>query len=146
MSQSFPVIQLTKDNVIVKIYQSGSVAQREFGYSQEHISYCCIGVEKYSAGYKWVYLKDYKPELTEKEIEYYKSAKAPIPENVHKKKVVKLTLNNEFVAKYNTAIEAAREFGARWGTAIVACCKGKINKAYGFKWMYLEDYENLKNN
>lgn len=143
---SLPVVQLTKDDKIVKIYDSGTIAERDFGYSQGHISYCCIGIEKYSAGYKWVYLKDYRPELTEEEIEYYKNAKAPIPENVHKKKIVKLTLDGKFVAQYGTVIEAAREFGARWGTAIVRCCKGNADNTYGFKWMYLEDYENLKNN
>ena len=143
---SLPVVQLTKDDKIVKIYDSGTIAERDFGYSQGHISYCCIGIEKYSAGYKWVYLRDYRQELTEEEIEYYKNAKAPIPENVHKKKIVKLTLDDKFVAQYDTVIEAAREFGARWGTAIVRCCKGNADNTYGFKWMYLEDYENLKNN
>ena len=143
---SLPVVQSTKENEIVKIYDSATIAERDFGYNQGHISYCCNGTENYSAGYKWTYLKDYRPKLAEEEIEYYKNAKAPIPENVHKKKIVKLTFDGKFVAQYNTAIEAAREFGARWGTAIVACCRGKTNKAYGFKWMYLEDYENLKNN
>lgn len=143
---SLPVVQLTKNNEIVKIYDSGTIAEEKFGYSQGHISLCCVGIEEYSAGYKWVYLKDYKPELTEEEILHYKNVKAPIPENVHKKKIVKLSLDNEFVKQYDKIIEAANEYGAKWGTAIVACCKGRLERAYGYKWMYLEDYEKLLEN
>lgn len=144
--QSLPVVQLTKDNKIIKIYNSGTIAERDFGYSQTNISLCCIGKRKYTSGYKWMYLKDYVPQLTEEEVEYYKSLKAPKPENTHKRKIVQLTLDYNFISQYDSILQAAKILGIKWPTAIEACCKGKAKKSNGFKWMYLEDYEKLKNN
>lgn len=142
---SLPVVQLAEDNKIVKIYDSGTIAGRNFGYSQESISACCIGKLKHTGGYKWVYLKDYIPHLTEKEIKYYKSVEAPKPENMNKTKIVKLSLDGEFIAQYDSILEGKKSVYPKSANNISACCKGIQKTSGGYKWMYLKDYENLKN-
>ena len=148
ITRSREIIQLTKDNNIVKIYDSATKAEKYFGYSQRHISNCCVGTEKQSAGYKWMFLKDYKPELTEKEVLYYKNTEAPECKDVRGRTIVKLSIDNIFIKQYNTIAEAQKDFNHKTGAGhIVSCCKNERKTAYGYKWMYLEDYEKfLKNN
>ena len=48
--------------------------------------------------------------------------------------------DDNFIAEYNTVIEADRTLGINQ-SSIIKCCKGKQHSACGFKWMYKEDYE-----
>lgn len=67
---------------------------------------------------------------------YGKDAPRSIP-------VVQLTLDGEFVRKYD-CIKDSKQFGfPNGGKEINKCCKGIITKYKGFKWMYLKDYERL---
>ena len=59
--------------------------------------------------------------------------------NPNKKKVVKLSLDGEFICIYDSLSEGARDVGG-YVDHICRCCKGKLNKHKGFKWVYLEDY------
>lgn len=58
-----------------------------------------------------------------------------------KPSIVKL-LNGKFVEKYNNASEARMSIGGNAiNQNIIRCCKGERNTAYGYEWMYKEDYE-----
>lgn len=66
------------------------------------------------------------------------------------KEVVCLTKDDNLVNTYKSVTEAAKDFGKKNGTSISSSLtktpnkKGKIKEmAYGFKWMYLEDYEKM---
>jgi len=72
-------------------------------------------------------------------------------------KIVSLSTDNKLVKKYNSVRVAYKELGGANGTSISSCLTkkprsdtGKIREtAFGFKWMYLVDYENMikdKNN
>ena len=72
-------------------------------------------------------------------------------------KIVSLSIDNKLVKKYNSVKVAYKELGGANGTSISSCLTrkprsdtGKIREtAFGFKWMYLVDYENMikdKNN
>ena len=50
---------------------------------------------------------------------------------------------NEIINTYFGTREAARQTGF-CQTSISACCRGKQKKYKGYKWMYLEDYNKLK--
>ncbi len=65
--------------------------------------------------------------------------------NPNKVKVVKLSLEGEFICIYDSIAEACKDVGGH-SSHISKCCKGKLNKHKGFKWMYLKDYFNIKNN
>lgn len=144
-TKSIPVVQLTKNDEIVKIYDGASIASREFGCNN-NISECCNRKAKYCGGYKWIYLKDYKPELSTEEVNYYKNRAIPTCNYTWEKKIVKLSLSGEFIAQYDSILEGAESVGLKTGGNISACCTGRQKTSGGYKWMYLEDYENLKNN
>lgn len=52
--------------------------------------------------------------------------------------VVQLSLSDEYINEYKNISEA---FKITKCNNISAVCRGKLKKAGGFKWMYLEDYE-----
>lgn len=70
------------------------------------------------------------------------------------KKIVCLDLNDKQIQIYDSINSAVRDLGKSNGVNISSCLSKKsrsdINKirktAYGYKWMYLEDYENMIKN
>lgn len=63
--------------------------------------------------------------------------------NYKGKIVVQLTLNLEFINEFESIAKAKRETKVDH-SSINMCCRGKRKTAGGFKWMYKEDYENMK--
>ena len=51
------VKQKTMDNKLVKEYPSVGEAARQNGWSQSHISNCCLGKRKSAYGYRWEYVE-----------------------------------------------------------------------------------------
>lgn len=56
---SIPVVQLTLEGELVKVYDSSGETTRN-GFSQGNIWSCCKGKRKTNKGYKWMYLSDYE--------------------------------------------------------------------------------------
>lgn len=56
---SIPVVQLTLDGQLVKVYGSASEAGRN-GFDSSSITKCIKGKRKTHKGYKWMYLSDYE--------------------------------------------------------------------------------------
>lgn len=56
---SIPVVQLTIEGELVKVYGSASEAGRN-GFDSSSITKCIKGKRKTSHGYKWMYLSDYE--------------------------------------------------------------------------------------
>lgn len=57
--------------------------------------------------------------------------------------IVQLTLDGKFIKKWPAASEAVRELGINKGS-ICSCCKGKLNEAGGYKWVYAKNYNRTK--
>ena len=57
-----------------------------------------------------------------------------------KRKVVQLTLNDEFIAVYDSIKSAAETLHIE-RASISICCRKPKRTGRGFKWMYLSDYE-----
>lgn len=55
MSKSKPVIQYSKEGVIIMEWLSCSEVERELGYSHQNIGRCCLGKGKLAYGYIWKY-------------------------------------------------------------------------------------------
>lgn len=62
------------------------------------------------------------------------------------RKIVQLSLNGKVVNQWDSIRLAGRSLGKESSSSISACCTGKAKTAYGFKWMYLEDYEGMIKN
>ena len=54
--------------------------------------------------------------------------------------VLQLTMDWHFVKKWNCLMDIQRELGFN-NVCISACCLGKTNSSYGFKWVYADDYK-----
>lgn len=57
-SQYVKVVQLTKEDVLIKIWDSIKDAS-EYGFGTSGIVHCCKNRRKYHRGYKWMYYEDY---------------------------------------------------------------------------------------
>ena len=69
-------------------------------------------------------------------IEHYKESSSRIS-------VVQLTISGKFIKKFTSAQEAGRELQiSHWG--ICLCCRGKLKKSGGFRWMYYENWKNFQ--
>ena len=55
------------------------------------------------------------------------------------KKVLQFTLDGEFIREWPSVMECSRN-GYDFRN-ISACCRGERKSAYGFKWMYADDYK-----
>ena len=55
--------------------------------------------------------------------------------------VVQISLKGEYIKTWDSIADAERELDIK-GTHISGCCRGKRKTAYGYKWMYLSDYNN----
>ena len=54
--KSKPVLQINKDtNEIIRVFPSAMEVQRQLGYNNGNISYCCKGNRKTCGGFKWRY-------------------------------------------------------------------------------------------
>lgn len=126
------VIQLNNNNVIIKIWNSVTEASDILDIHISDISQCCSG-KRYTAGkFKWILLKDYnnaikKEDLLNRKNKMYKVV-MQLDENL------KAIREWGSIANINTAMNVDC-------SSISKACRGKQKTAYGFKWMYKEDYE-----
>lgn len=63
--------------------------------------------------------------------------------NPNAKKVVQISKSGQYIATYSTVKEASETTGASIGH-IGSCCTGKRKTTGGYKWMYYNDYINIK--
>ncbi len=60
------------------------------------------------------------------------------------RKVIQLSKTNEFIKEWVSISEVTRNLDINQ-TSIIKCCKGEIKTAGNYKWMYIEEYEKMKN-
>lgn len=61
------------------------------------------------------------------------------------KNIIQLSLNYEYIKKWNSANEIVKNLNLKTNTGIYQCCNNIRYKANGYKWMYEDDYENYIN-
>jgi hypothetical protein len=67
-SRSKPIVQLDKNDNLIKVYESSRLAQEETGCDQSSIIKCINGKAKTCGGYKWLLYEDYfKMTITNKD-------------------------------------------------------------------------------
>ena len=57
--QSIPIVQLNKDEHLIRIWESSMEAERNGGFGNSNINHCLKGRQKTYKGYKWMYLSEY---------------------------------------------------------------------------------------
>lgn len=122
------VVQLTKDGVFVAEYENISKASEATGVWAQSISNCCNGDISSTGDFMWIYKSEYD---TQKSYQWVNRTKSC---------VIQLTLNGEFISEYSSIVDASKSTGID-KTAISHCCRGVSMTSGGFKWMYLDKYE-----
>lgn len=139
-SHGSPVLQYNLDGEFVHEWANSSVAVKANGWpvtSSKIIANCCKK-QNYSKTYKkfiWKYQKDVPYEkryIKQDDIDYYLNSHSVL------RKVSQYSLENVFIADYESSVEAARQIGMSNGSGIRNCCDGKCkNGSYkGFIWKW----------
>ena len=66
-------------------------------------------------------------------------------EGKFKIKIAQLSMDGNFIREWDSAISIEKELNI-CHSSIAACCRGKYKHSNNFRWMYLNDYINNKNN
>ena len=56
------------------------------------------------------------------------------------KVVLRLDINGNIIARYNSAVEAAKEIGAT-SNSVTRCCRGEVKILHKFKFVYEKNYK-----
>lgn len=91
---------------------------------------CLCGKQKSSGGFMFVKAEN---NPNKKDIPPYKKGSTSIP-------IVQLDEDGSFIKEWKSVTEAA-EFFDVVASNIIVCCKGKMWRAYGYRWMYKSKYE-----
>lgn len=133
------VVQLDNDCNFVKEWGCVAEIADKTNYSRTGIQNCLSGAAITCGGYKWIYSDVYN-ELTADEL--FKKLNKP-KLNTKWRPIVQLNLNYKLVKKWNSITDATKNGYKK--NRIWDCLNNKRNKYYGYRWMYLEDYEKLDN-
>lgn len=129
----FPsIVQLDLNGKYIKTWDGVYEIIKQLKLDRTSIYNCCVGITSSSGGYQWLYETDF----LNGNFEYYKNK-----QNKKYKPIVQLDLEGNFIKEWLGSKEASVKLNI-FATGITSCCKGKCNKAYGYIWKYLEEYNN----
>jgi hypothetical protein len=128
------IIQFDLNFNIIKCFESVTHASKELHIKYNLISACCNNKQKSTNGFIFMYENNYDQNIQYKLIR-----------NTKAKKVVQLDLNMNKINIFDSIIKASNNLHIS-DSSISSCCKGKRKTTGGFKFMYLEDYNNLHTN
>jgi len=130
------VVSLDK-NMNPVYYDSNIDASRKTGISKGNIFSVCEGKRAIAGGLFWLYKEDYEKHLS--------GEKIFIPPKISNRgrRVVQLDMQNTIIKEWETSAEAGR-FVNTSGSTISGCCNNKRKTVKGFKWMYKDDYDKMK--
>ena len=118
--------QYDKDGNFIKEYSTITEASKATGTCLSKITAVAKGKRKTAGGFVWKYSSDKGISFNHKNIVYKKQGCKPI---------VQYDLSGNVVAEYASIAEASKENNLE-RTNIIACLKGRIKTAYGYKWSY----------
>lgn len=128
------VAQLDYTFNLIKIWSSTLEAQTLSGFNERAIIRSCKNKLTYYKGFIWLYEDDYiNNDYNKEEINYKK---------IRNQRIIQLSLSNETIRSWESIAVASKKLNMHQA-GIRTCCQGKTKKAYGFKWMYKEDYDKL---
>lgn len=129
---SIEVIQLTKDGEFVNQYSSIAEASKQTGINVSTIE-SCVNKKRYKSagGFIWVKASEYIDNCFDEL--FYK--------NDHLKPVIQLDKMGKYVDEFGSCVEAQIAIGKNNSHNINQCCRGEIKSAYGFIWVYKDQYD-----
>lgn len=121
-------IQMTMNNIFVAEYKGTHELVDKGGFELVKVIMCCRGKRKSTDGFKWCIKEEGdKTRLTKRE-----------------RPVVKFDKEMNYICEYPSAVVASKDVSIP-STNIARCCAvGTHTSAAGFRWMYKDEYEKLK--
>lgn len=116
---------------IINEFNSINEASKKLNIKRQNIASVCKNSNLTAGGFRFLFKDDYD-----------QNKDYTIIEN-NKKSVVQLDINNNFIKIYNTLTSASKQLNIQV-SHISSCCSGKRKTTGGFKFMYMDDYNNLK--
>lgn len=118
-----PVLQLSLTGSVISRFQNIKVASMSTGVSRTSIGNAVNGQSKSAGGFIWM-----------KENEYERKNICTYVDN-NKTSVLCFDLDDKFIARYDSIIDAANNLGLLY-QSISACCRGKQKRVGNFKFRY----------
>lgn len=138
------VFQFDSNGVLINTFESITEATK-------YLKICRSAVRRISDGLsvkgetKELFLKiEEIPENYKREYVYDPSTVKYRKRNTSKS-IVQLELDGSFVREWECHLDACVEYDIRKSSHLLNVCKGKTYSCVGYKWMFKEDYEKLKN-
>lgn len=131
-----PVAQLSKELDLIQMWNSSKEAGESLGFDGKCISSVCVGERKTTNGYRWMFKDDYESYLAG-------NLKPVSLVDKNSISIVQLDLDSNLIKVFDSLSEAGRSLGVDGSGNISAVCKNRSKTAYGFRWMYKEDYHKM---
>ena len=133
--------QFGLDGRLIKIWHS-TKELREAGFNEiGNITKACRGTIRTSVGYLWRFVQD---EMEAKELEKQLSAKGENKAGQHRKIIQYDLATHAPIQVFPSGRAAAIALNKPSGTApILNACKGKQRQAYGYGWVYADEFEQI---
>lgn len=131
-----PVYQFDIYGNFIKEYNSIANIEREFNIPSSNIIACCKNKYIYAGGYVWQYKRDvpdllkFKENFDDSLYDQYKP-------------VYQFDMNQNFIAEYKCASEAAKTNDEFFSVSILDACRGKYNYSCGYIWRFKNDVPNV---
>jgi hypothetical protein len=120
------VRQYDTNGNFIKEYDTITNASKATGACISKITAVAKGKRKTAGGFVWKYSNDKGITFNHKNVTYKKPTTKP---------VLQCDLNGTVIKEFQSVAEAARENNLNREN-IIACLKGRIKSAYGYKWNY----------
>jgi hypothetical protein len=130
-SITIPIIQFDLKMNIINEYFSINDASKKLNIKRQNISSACKNINLTAGGFKFMFKN-----------EHDKNKNYIFNDNSNKKSVVQVTLDGKYIKHYGTLTMAAKFLNIQV-SHISSCCKGKRKTTGGFKFMYINDYNDL---
>lgn len=135
-NNSVPIVQLSKQGDFIREYGSSEEASRITGIDAGNIltSAHSLNYSRSAGGFLWIKSSDYW-NLETKGIKYVNQSLTA---------VVQLDKDGKYISEFESCAEAQRAIGKPGSNTINACCRGDAKSAYGFVWVYKNEYDVAK--
>lgn len=117
--KEFIIYQFDKNGQLINEFQNTKIAAKQSNTSFENIKRCIRGTYKTAGGFYWSKEKNFKSKNR----------------NHNAKYVYQYDLNGNFIKKFNSVYEAAKETNIQ-RNSIKNCCHGKQKRAGKYQWKF----------
>ena len=140
-----PIVQLSLDDNYIQTIKSRLELREVINNNTKVVRNACRCIQKQACGYKWMYEDDYiemlKTDLSPTDFLVKKFMESPNRKYIP---VIQLTQDGEYVKAWDDICKASMVFSGFPNSNIDKVCKGSKKTCFGYKWMYLKDYEKIK--